>query len=176
MITESIRAHGGAGGRVLAALLLVVTAAGPAAPDRSAAAAVSDSTTSEPSVIVVEMKDFEFSPSRIEAHRGQVVRFVQVSQSPHNVEFRNVPSGTRLGPPNPTTVSGSSIRISSGPPPAIGPFLMGKGSAYEIVIDESFASGIHEFVCTPHEAMGMTGVLVVTGENASATAADSEGQ
>lgn len=174
MITESIRARGGAGGAALVALLLAVTAAAPAAPDRAAATTGSDSTAAESSVLVVEMHDFRFSPSRIEVHPGQVVRFIQASQSPHNVEFRDVPSGTRLGPANAATVSESSVRISGGAPPAIGPFLMGEGSAYEIVIDESFATGIHEFVCTPHEAMGMTGVLVVTEENSPAAASDGE--
>lgn len=114
-----------------------------------------------PRIVVVEMKDFAFDPPRITVHRGDVVRFVQASESPHNVEFRAVPRETRLQEGAATPVVQGSLRVGKSPAPRLGPFVMAKGDVYEIEVGGAFATGIHDFVCTPHEPMGMTGALVV---------------
>jgi len=103
-------------------------------------------------VIVVKMVDkspteYAFEPNVITAKHGDVIRFVQTSTTPHNVQFKDVPAGTNLGDA------------------AMGPFLTAPDQTYEITIDDRFAAGEHKFVCTPHEFMGMTGTLTVEAGN-----------
>jgi plastocyanin len=104
----------------------------------------------EPQTIIVKMVDispteYAFEPAAITARPGDVIQFVQAGVMPHNVEFREGPAGTTFG----------EIRM--------GPFLTQPDETYEIVIGDSFANGVHEFVCTPHEFLGMTGTLTVEG-------------
>lgn len=115
----------------------------------------------KPRLVVVKMVDFAFEPARIEVRHGDVLRFVQATASPHNVEFRETPGGTQLDPSSVPSVSATGATAIDIPPPRMGPFLVQKGQTYEFVIGEFFAPGEHEIVCTPHEAMGMKGVIVV---------------
>ena len=114
-----------------------------------AASAVRAQAASQPGshLIIVKMvargSGFAFEPSTITAHRGDTVRFVQASSSPHNVSFRKQPSGAKLG--------GAKV----------GPYVMGSGEHYDIVIDTRFVDGTYTFACDPHESLGMTGTLVV---------------
>lgn len=84
-----------------------------------------------------------FDPTRVTVHRGDTVRFVQAGNLPHNVEFKSVPPHTDLG----------AVRV--------GPNLEAQGETYSIVIDQRFAVGKHVYVCTPHEVLGMAGVIYV---------------
>lgn len=98
--------------------------------------------------ITVEMVDkggaqWRFMPDKITVIRGDIVRFIQKDVVPHNVEFKDVPDKSNLGDL------------------MMGPWLMAKGEMYEIVIDERFADGVHEYVCTPHAPMGMKGIIKV---------------
>jgi manganese oxidase len=88
-----------------------------------------------------------FEPARIEARRGDIVRFTQHGVVPHNVQFvrNDAPDGVDIG------------EYWSGP------FLNQKGESYEVVVDERFADGAYEFNCLPHIALGMAGTLVVDG-------------
>jgi manganese oxidase len=88
-----------------------------------------------------------FEPENLEVRRGDVVRFVLDGTMPHNVQFvRNTaPQDTDIGDY------------------WTGPFLTKAGEVYEVRIDERFADGSYEYVCTPHIAMGMKGTLVVDG-------------
>lgn len=104
---------------------------------------------SGPQMVVVKMVDkssaqWRFEPAEVTVKPGDTVRFVLEDAVPHNVEFKKVPKGTKLGEAR------------------MGPFLMTKGETYDIVIDGRFAAGIHEYVCTPHEPMGMKGTIKVT--------------
>ena len=101
-----------------------------------------------PQVITVKMVDkslteYSFEPAVFTVQSGDIVKFVQTSTMPHNVDFRGVPEGTNL--------NGSRV----------GPYLTQPDEVYELVIDERFTAGDHEFVCTPHEFMGMKGVMTV---------------
>ena len=98
--------------------------------------------------IVVKMvhkspSEFVFEPANITVRRGDIVRFVQTSTSPHNVEFRDVPEGTEL--------NGSTV----------GPYLIQMGETYDVVIDARFTTGEHAYVCTPHQFKGMVGMITV---------------
>lgn len=106
------------------------------------------SATDAPETLIVKMVDispteYAFEPAEFTAKPGDIVRFVQTSTTPHNVEFRGVPEGTSL--------NGD----------AMGPYLTTPDEVYDVLIDDRFASGTHEFVCTPHEFFGMKGVLTV---------------
>lgn len=99
-------------------------------------------------VVVVRMVDkspteFVFEPESVTVRPGQTVRFVQKGAMPHNVEFRETPDGTDLGTS------------------AMGPFLLSLGDTYDVEIDDRFAPGIHKYVCTPHELLGMVGSITV---------------
>ena len=101
-----------------------------------------------PQVVTVRMvdksaTDYVFEPADITVAPGTVIQFVLTGTIPHNVEFKDVPDGTDLGDAK------------------LGPFLLTKGDAYEITIDDRFALGKHKYVCTPHEMMGMKGTITV---------------
>lgn len=96
-------------------------------------------------MVEVSPADFAFEPARITVRPGDVIRFTQAGALPHNVELRGSPDGVELGDAR------------------MGPFLTAKGQSYDLVIDERFAPGEYEFVCTPHVAMGMKGTIVVAG-------------
>ncbi|MEX0892163.1 MAG: plastocyanin/azurin family copper-binding protein [Gemmatimonadota bacterium] len=105
----------------------------------------------KPRVIEVKMVDksptsFAFEPANVTVRPGDVLRFRQIGAMPHNVEFREPPEGADL----------DSIQV--------GPFLVTRGQVYELKIDERFVAGQYPFVCTPHEQMGMTGLLKVEPE------------
>ena len=99
-------------------------------------------------IVTVRMVDksatqYVFEPADITVAPGTVVRFELTGSIPHNVEFKDVPAGTDLGDAR------------------LGPFLLRKGETYEITIDERFVAGTHQYVCTPHEMMGMKGTITV---------------
>jgi plastocyanin len=101
-----------------------------------------------PHLILVKMVDkpnaqFGFEPSTIIAGRGDTVRFLQSTSAPHNVHFEKTPKGAKLG--NEST----------------GPYLIGEGKTYDLVIDGRFTDGAYQFVCDPHESVGMRGTLTV---------------
>ncbi len=119
-------------------------------------AAGEEARRTESRVIDVEMLDADgkmrFSSDRIEARRGDVVRFVQRGDMPHNVQFvrNSAPDGVELGDA------------------WTGPYLNMKGEVYELEIDERFADGEYDFVCTPHVGFEMKGTLVVSGGSVGA--------
>jgi plastocyanin len=101
-----------------------------------------------PHLIVVKMVDkpgsqFAFEPSTVAVQRGDTLRFLQSSSAPHNVHFEKTPKGAKLGAA--TT----------------GPYLIGTGKTDDLVIDARFTDGTYEFVCDPHESIGMRGTLTV---------------
>jgi plastocyanin len=93
----------------------------------------------------VSLTEFRWEPAEIAVKPGDTVRFEQTSSTPHNVEFREVPGGTNLGDA------------------AMGPYMLQLGDTYDVVIDSRFVEGVHNYVCTPHATMGMTGTITVTG-------------
>jgi plastocyanin len=119
-----------------------------------------DETAEANRTVVVNMVDFGFDPTEITVLPGDTVRFVQTTASPHNVEFRTVPEGAELAENPVPPAEGPSGTLSS-PPPKMGRYLTQVGETYEFLIDEHFAAGTYDYVCTPHETLGMTGTIVV---------------
>lgn len=115
----------------------------------SAAAAAQTPTDTATHVIVVKLIErggsipYAFEPASVTVARGDTLRFVQMANVPHNVRFTKQAHGARLG--SATT----------------GPYLVAKGQKYDLVIDARFADGTYEYVCDPHEAIGMHGTLVI---------------
>jgi plastocyanin len=85
-----------------------------------------------------------FKPHKIEAHRGDIVRFV-LKAGVHNVHF--------LADSNPG---------KTGLPPA-SEFLQLPEQTWDLTID--FAPGHYYFQCDPHALLGMVGRLEVEDEN-----------
>lgn len=105
-------------------------------------------TATEEDVVVVKMVDksateFAFEPATVTVSPGQTIRFVQEGVQPHNVEFRDPPPEASLDDV------------------LMGPFLVQRGQTYEVIVDDRFIEGSYPYVCTPHEAMGMKGTIVV---------------
>jgi plastocyanin len=101
-----------------------------------------------PHLITVKLADvaggqFAFQPAAISAQRGDTVRFVQASSAPHDVDFKKMPKGAKLGSES------------------VGPYMMTPGQTYDLVIDGRFVDGAYDFVCDPHESVGMHGTLTV---------------
>ncbi len=103
----------------------------------------------KPHTIVIQLversgpKPFAFEPATFTATRGDTLRFVQAASAIHNVRFKTHPSGSKLG--------GATT----------GPYLTGKGEAYNLIVDGRFSEGTYEIVCDPHEAIGMHAFLTV---------------
>ncbi len=124
------------------AALLVAPVLGAQPPDFRASA---------PKLVVVKMVDvsateFRFEPAAVTVSPGDTLRFVQTTATPHNVDFRATPEGAVLGPAK------------------MGPFLTAVGQQYDLVIDARFPAGTYQFVCTPHEMMGMKGSFTVAAK------------
>jgi len=94
-------------------------------------------------VHVVHLVGYSYDPGDIVANPGDTVRFVQESAMPHNVEFRSAPPAAALGDAR------------------TGPYLVKEGDTYDLVIDQRFPTGVYQFTCTPHQALGMKGTLTV---------------
>ena len=134
-------------GRTLGILLAGIVAAGPlvgqAAPAaaKGHSAAAPDSAT--PRVITVKMVGYTFQPAHVTVKPGDIVRYVQTTTMPHNVHFKDVPNGVNLG----------DVQQSK--------YLVTNGETFDLRIDGRFKPGTYNYVCTPHESLGMKGSIVV---------------
>jgi plastocyanin len=86
---------------------------------------------------------FAFEPATFTAQRGDTLKFVQAANTIHNVHFKKVPPGAKLG-----------SAMSS-------PYLSTKGQSITLVVDGRFTPGSYEIVCDPHETIGMHAFLTV---------------
>ncbi len=86
----------------------------------------------------------EFQPKTLTVKKGDVVRWIMADGTVmHNVSFTQADS-------NPAGFTA----------PADSPFLTQAGQTFELKID--FAPGTYNYVCVPHEMMGMVGSLTVS--------------
>ena len=86
---------------------------------------------------------FAFEPSVIRVQKGDTVRFTEAANAMHNVRFVSQAPGAKLGAA------------------AVGPYLAKLGDTYTLVIDGRFAVGEYEYVCEPHQMLGMKGTMIV---------------
>lgn len=92
---------------------------------------------------------FAFEPATFTAERGDTLQFVQFANTMHNVHFKTVPKGAKLGSA------------------AVSPYLIAKGESYRVIVDSRFAAGSYEIICDPHELLGMHAMLTVAAPTAS---------
>ena len=104
-----------------------------------------------PHVVVVQLvlrsdpaRPFAFEPAVVQLQRGDTIRFVEAANVLHNVRFVTQASGSKLGAA------------------AVSPYLTRPGESYVLAIDSRFAAGTYEYVCEPHQMLGMKGTLVVS--------------
>jgi plastocyanin len=116
-------------------------------PGGTPAATKSDAPAPTGKVITVEMYTYEqgnyFKPNKIEAHRGDVVRFV-LKTGVHNVNFLPDSNPGKTGLPK------------------VSDFLQLPGQEYDVPVN--FAPGHYYFQCDPHALLGMVGRLEVEDE------------
>lgn len=92
---------------------------------------------------------FAFEPATFTAERGDTLQFVQLANTMHDVDFKIVPKGAKLGSA------------------AVSPYLTAKGESYSIIVDSRFAAGTYEIICDPHELLGMHAMLTVVSPTVS---------
>jgi plastocyanin len=119
-------------------------------PQPSAAALAAGPQTPDPGhqVIVIQAMTDEqgnnrFSPDKIEAHRGDVLRFT-LKAGVHNVHFLPDSNPGKQGLP------------------AASDLLQLPGQTYDVKV--TFEPGKYYFQCDPHAALGMKGHLEVEGD------------
>ncbi|HUF26660.1 MAG TPA: plastocyanin/azurin family copper-binding protein [Gemmatimonadaceae bacterium] len=97
-------------------------------------------------------RGYRYDPVNLTIRQGDGVRFIMVSTPPHNVEFRSgqIPAGAEAQ-------LAVNMENAVG---MMGPMMLAQDEEYTI----SFANvppGVYNYVCTPHEAMDMRGVITV---------------
>jgi plastocyanin len=126
-------------GKLLVAGLALAAVAGTAEAQTAAA---------KGKVVTVQMVDksateYRFEPAAIAVQPGDTLRFVTTGAMTHNVEWKVVPAGAKLGDAQ------------------VGPYLTAKGQTYELVIDDRFPAGEYEIICTPHQTLGMQAKVTI---------------
>ena len=137
-------------------------ASAPATPASAAASTASPLPVTGKTVVVKmigDEKGYRFEPGNLTIKVGDGIKFVNVSQGPHNVAFSTVPDASKAqldaNMPAQTSV-GPSVKEA----PLSGPLLMEPKESYTV----SFAGvkpGVYNFNCTPHLALGMQGQVTV---------------
>ncbi len=96
---------------------------------------------------------YRFEPANITVKRGDAVKWLMVSGGPHNVAFQQdgIPAGAQTQ---------LSANMANQQGPLSSPMMMNANEEYTV----SFAgvpAGAYNYVCTPHLAMNMKGVVTV---------------
>jgi plastocyanin len=130
--------------RSLIALVLAAACSGGESADAGPPAAATSDVVPTGRIITVQMitdeKGSYYSPSTIDASRGDVIRFT-LKTGVHNVSF-------------PDTLNS----ITEGLPPSSN-FLQLPGQEYDLLV--SMRPGTYQFHCDPHAALGMKAQLIV---------------
>jgi plastocyanin len=103
--------------------------------------------------MVGDAQGYRFEPANITVKQGDAVKWLMVSGGPHNVAFdaNGIPSGAQ-------TQLSANMPNQQGP--LSSPMMMNANEEYTV----SFAgvpAGAYNYVCTPHLAMNMKGVVTV---------------
>jgi plastocyanin len=103
--------------------------------------------------MVGDAQGYRFDPANITIKRGDAVKWLMVSGGPHNVAFdaNGIPAGAQAQ---------LSANMQNQQGPLSSPMMMNANEEYTV----SFAgvpAGAYNYVCTPHLAMNMKGVVTV---------------
>jgi plastocyanin len=134
-------------------------AAAPAAAPAAEAPAMSAAPAPTGATIDVNMElvgsTYKYDPATISAKAGDVIRFHNKSGGPHNVAFdaAGIPSG-----------SAGAIDAALGATkmgPLMGALLVEPDAIFTFST-AGLPAGAYNFHCTPHQALGMKGVLTIS--------------
>ncbi|HEX9727390.1 MAG TPA: plastocyanin/azurin family copper-binding protein [Gemmatimonadales bacterium] len=125
-------------------------AAAPAAAPSMAATG----TVHEVQMLLTDAGEYRYEPATLNIKQGDTVRWINVSGGPHNVAFyaNKIPAGA---------AAVLNEAMANKMMPLTGELLVAENAVYEI----SFAgapAGRYDYVCTPHEMLGMVASLTVT--------------
>jgi plastocyanin len=103
--------------------------------------------------MVGDAQGYRYEPATIRIRRGDAVKWVMVSGGPHNVQFEadKLPAGAQAQ---------LAANMPNQAGPLSSPMMMNPNEEYTV----SFAgvpAGAYNYVCTPHLAMNMKGVVTV---------------
>ena len=129
-----------------------MTPATGAAPAGAAAAAPATGKTWEVKMMV-DVTTYKFEPANLTIKQGDAVKFIMTSGGPHNVTFQNVTDAAAKAQLD-ANMQGAKMGELSGP------MLMAPNEGY-VVSFAKVPAGTYNFVCTPHAAMNMKGVITV---------------
>jgi plastocyanin len=124
----------------------------PAAAATEAAPAATGATVDVS--MVLEGTAYKYVPAEITVKAGDVIKFKNVSGGPHNVAFKAgaFPSGADAA------IDAALGANKMGP--LTGNLIVEQDGVYTLGT-AGFPAGKYNFHCTPHEALGMKGVLTV---------------
>ena len=131
-----------------------VTATPPGGQPAGAAGGAQAATGQTHTVRMVgDAQGYRFEPANITVKQGDAVKWVMVSGGPHNVAFdaNGIPAGAQ-------TQLTANMQNQQGP--LSSPMMMNPNEEYTV----SFAgvpAGAYNYICTPHLAMNMKGVVTV---------------
>jgi len=123
------------------------------APAAGAAAAAPATGQTHEVKMIGDATGYKFDPANITVKQGDAIKFIMVSGGPHNVAFQNVTDPAAKAQLD-ANMPGQKMGELSGP------MVMQPNETYVI----SFAkvpAGKYDYVCTPHAAMNMKGVVTV---------------
>ena len=133
-------------------------AAAPATPAPDAAAPAAAPAAATGTTIDVKMElvgsAYKYDPATITAKAGDVIKFHNVSGGPHNVAFdaAGIPAGSAAAVDNALGAT------------KMGPLMGALVTEANAIIEFPTAglpAGTYNFHCTPHQALGMKGVLTI---------------
>lgn len=126
------------------------TGAAPAAGTATAAPATG--TTHEVKMIG-DASGYRFDPANLTIKTGDAVKFVMVSGGPHNVAFQNIADAAVRAQLD-ANMPGQHMGEDSGP------MIMQPNEAYTVSFGK-IPAGTYDYVCIPHQALNMKGVITV---------------
>ncbi len=129
------------------------------APAAGAVAAIPATGATHEVKMIGDATGYKFEPADVTVKAGDAVKFIMISNGPHNVAFTGIADAAvkaQLDANMPATSSSGATKLGE----LSGPLLMTANEGYTI----SFAGipvGKYDFNCTPHLAMNMKGSITV---------------
>ena len=123
------------------------------APAAGAAAAAPATGTTHEVKMYGDAKGYRFEPANITIKSGDAVKFVLVDGGPHNVAFQNVADAAVKAQLD-ANMPGQHMGEGSGP------MIMQPNEAYTVSFGK-VPAGKYDYICVPHTAMNMKGMVTV---------------
>ena len=122
-------------------------------PAAGAATAAPVTGTTHEVKMIGDASGYKFEPANLTVKAGDAVKFIMVTGGPHNVAFQNVTDATAKAQLDANMPGAKIGELSS-------PMLMQPNESY-VVSFGNVPAGTYNFICTPHAAMNMKGVITV---------------